>query len=294
MSRSLVVGAGYVGSQLLRRLSEGSQSGEVLGLRRSEDDSDPQIVGCDISDADSVRRLTNAHGRFDCIVHCASSGRGGLEAYRQVFLHGTQNLLDILSPDRFVFVSSTSVYPQLDGSVITEESESRGSRPTSEILCEAERLVLGSGGSVARLSGIYGPSRSVILKRFLLGEAKIDAGGLAANLQYGRLLNQIHRDDAASGLEQILFSECARGEVYNVSDRRPLTQVACYQALAERFGLPMPGTAEPDPERKRAWTHKAIDSSKLQALGWDPIYSDYITAIENDPELVPSIKDQVT
>jgi hypothetical protein len=52
-----------------------------------------------------------------------------------------RNLLDVLRPRFCVFTGSTSVYPQNDGSAVTEESRTGGT-PTGDVLLEAERLAL--------------------------------------------------------------------------------------------------------------------------------------------------------
>lgn len=288
--KTVVVGAGYVGGELLRQLEAAGR--QAVGVRRTASDG---FLAADVSSKDSLVALRDEVGKVGSIVHCASSGRGGVEAYRQVFLVGAQNLIEVFPTTRLVFVSSTSVYPQLDGSVVTETSEVRGSRPTSRLLVEAEALVLEAGGTVARLSGIYGPDRSVVLRRFLSGEATMDAGGLAEGLAGGRLLNQIHRDDAASGIAFLLDlpTDQTRGEAFNVSDCRPLFQAELYGTLAERFSLPMPGVTEPDANRKRAWTHKAVSSEKLRGQGWELCYPDYVTALEKDQRLIPSIQAQL-
>jgi SAM-dependent methyltransferase len=54
---------------------------------------------------------------------------------------------------------------------------------------EAEQIALDSGGSIARLSGIYGPGRSVLLKKFLSGEALLEEKASIAAL-FGPMLEQ--------------------------------------------------------------------------------------------------------
>ena len=66
---------------------------------------------------------------------------------------------------------------------------------------EAERIALDANGSVARLSGIYGPGRSYLLKRYLEGNSQID--GFSSDSS-GRWINQIHRDDAAQAIAHII------------------------------------------------------------------------------------------
>ena len=62
-------------------------------------------------------------GAFDAVIHCASSGGGDAEAYREIYLNGGRHLLETFPKARVLFTSSTSVYAQRDGSRVTEESE---------------------------------------------------------------------------------------------------------------------------------------------------------------------------
>ena len=274
--RVFVAGCGFVGLATARRLHDAGW--EVVGGTRSGTASEApfRIAACDLADLATLQPL----GKFDAVLHCASSSRGGAEAYRQVYLEGARNLLAAFRPAHFVFSSSTSVYAQTDGSIVTEESPAAPSRETGIILREAEDLVLQNGGCVARLAGLYGPGRSVLLRRFLTGEAVIEGDG-------ARVVNQIHRDDAASALVQLLENR-ATG-VYNVSDNSPLTQREVYSWLAGHFGKPVPPTGPVNTERKRGVTHKRVNNAKLRALGWSPRYPSFREAIANDPDLIQSL-----
>ena len=102
---------------------------------------------------------------------------------------GARHLLDAFRPRRTVYTGSTSVYAQTDGAWVDESSPAEPDRETGHILRETEAIVLAAhGGTVARLAGIYGPGRSVLLRKFLASEAVIEGDGL-------RWLNQIQRDD---------------------------------------------------------------------------------------------------
>src|SRR5260370_40960811 len=113
--------------------------------------------------------------------------------YRKVDLDGARNLLEVFPGSKLLFTSSTSVYAQRAGSWVTEESEAKPMRETSRILLETERMVLASGGTVARLAGIYGPGRPALLRKFLAGSATIDS-------ENDRFVNQGHRADIPSAL----------------------------------------------------------------------------------------------
>ncbi len=288
----LVVGCGYVGEQVADLLH--AQGSAVTGVTHSAESAVRlsqakryPVLACDVSDAAAVQRLAVAVTPApEAVLHCASSNRGGAEMYQRVFVEGCGHLSLQFPESHLVFTSSSSVYPQTDGSLVTEESDATPERETSRQLRLAEQAVLERGGCVARLAGIYGPGRSFVLKNFLAGAATIEG-----NDGDGRYLNQIHRGDAASALVH-LITERHTG-IFNVVDDVPMTQRECFAELARRFNRPMPPVSEPNAGRKRAWTHKRISNTKLRAIGWRPRFPSYFEALDHDPELVPSILAQL-
>jgi len=272
----LLLGHGYLGQAISREfLAAGWQ---VTAVSRHGDSSNPQWLElpCDLTSPSDVAALATRIFPPDLLIHCASSGRGGAEAYRAVYLDGCRHLLDAFPGVPLIFTSSTSVYAQTDGSEVTEESPAEPDRETGEILRETEDLVLAGGGLVARLAGIYGPGRSVLLKKFLTGEAIIEEDGQ-------RFLNQIHRDDAARALFHLSSSPLStlHSQLFNLSDSHPLTQLECYTGLANLFDRPLPPSGPRDLNRKRGWTHKRVSNAKLRATGWEPRFPCFLDAAED-------------
>lgn len=265
----LLVGHGYLGQAVQRVFAAADWHVTPVSLSGGEG-----ALACDIGDASSVADL-KAVAAPDFIIHCAASGRGGADAYRHVYVEGCRNLAHTFPGTPLMFTSSTSVYPQTDGSTVTEASPTDPDRETGMLLLEAERIVIDAGGTVARLSGIYGPGRSVILSKFLNGTAVIEEDGR-------RFLNQIHRDDAARALLH-LATGGHRG-VFNVCDSHPLSQGECYRALAALFARPMPPSGPRDLNRKRGWTHKIVSNGKLVSTGWQPEFPSFLDAARTLPE----------
>ena len=291
----LVIGCGYVGREVAKRLH--AQGEAVIGVTHSEESAaeiskaEPfQVHACDISNAEAVRQLSqilNAKSlNPQSLIHSASSNRGGPDSYRAVYLEGTRHLLAAFPGAHFLFTSSSSVYPQTDGELVTEESDATPDRETSRILRETEDLVLAHGGAVARLAGIYGPARSFVLKNFLEGTATIEG-----NHGHGRTLNQIHRADAATALAHLALQQSPG--IFNVADDQPMTQRDCFLELSRRFHRPLPPLSEPKLDRKRAWTNKRVANTRLRATGWTPRYPGYFHALDSDPALIPSILAQL-
>jgi len=280
--RLLIAGCGFLGQALAERwIADG---GEVIAVTRGGDLGTPvpyPVEACDLTSLDSVLDLARRVPPPDAIVHCASSGRQGAEMYGKIYLGGVIHLQRAFGGVPLLLTSSTSVYPQTGGENVTETSPAEPDRETGAILRQAEDATLKTGGIVARLGGLYGPGRSVILQRFLDGTAIIETG-------ISRYLNQIHRDDAAAALALLLRKrQEAAGEIYNVCDGHALTQRECYEQLAAHFQKPLPPEGSPNLDRKRGWTHKRIESAKLRALGWEPRYPTFMDAIRHDPDLAP-------
>lgn len=271
--RVLIAGCGYLG---LAAAAAFHRAGwKVTGCTHSEESAAAvraagyAALACDISDpAETAARLPRA---VDLVIHAASSGRGGADAYRRVYLAGATHLLSTLPGAHFIFTGSTSVYAQTGGEWVDESSSTAPDRETGRILLETESLILEKGGCIARLAGLYGPGRSVLLRRFFSGEAVLEAGGQ-------RWINQIHRDDAATAL--LSLAEAKAQGIFNVVDDTPQTQREIYEWLATHFQRPLPPEGPIDPNRKRGWTSKRVSNQKLRSLSWRPAYPSFRAAIQ--------------
>ena len=279
MSKVVIAGCGFTG-RATARLFAGA-GWEVVGVTHSAESAAAlgaekfRVVACDIADRAALATCGELRGA-DVVIHCASSGRGGVEQYRAVYLGGARALGEVLAPGLLVFTGSTSVYAQTDGGWVTESSAAEPERETGRVLRETEEWVVARHGLVARLAGIYGPGRSVLLRKFFAGEAVIEGDG-------AKWINQVHRDDIAAALVHLVTAK-ARG-VFNVSDNEPLAQRAVYEWLAQRFARPLPPEGPIDTNRKRGWTNKRVSNAKLRGLGWVARYPSFFAAVENDAGL---------
>src|SRR6266567_3127140 len=120
--RVLIVGCGYVGQALGVELVR--QDHEVFGLRRRQA-SAAELTAAGlkplVADITRPEELATLPAPFDWVVNTVSSTKGGVEEYRQVYLHGTRHLIEWLAPTllkKFIYTSSTSVYGQTDGSCV--------------------------------------------------------------------------------------------------------------------------------------------------------------------------------
>ncbi len=280
MPRILIAGCGYVG-QAAADLYHAAGWAVEGWTRSAESVATLSAKPYPIREVDISRRAKVAErtGTFDAVIHCASSSGGDAEMYRQVYLDGARNLLEMFSGSKLLFTSSTSVYAQRDASWVTEESETKPTRETTQILLETEALVLAHGGIIARLAGIYGPGRSVLLTKFVEGTAIIDA-------ENDRFVNQVHRDDIAAALFLLSGHELGGAGIYNVVDDQPILPSECYRWLAHRLNRPPPPIGKSKQQRKRGDSNKRVSNAKLRRSGWTPQYPTFAEAMEKS--ILPS------
>jgi len=267
--KTLIIGCGYIGLPLALRLQE--KGHDVIAWVHSTASaaslaqySFHRIITGSVADRnawDGVRE------QIDLVIHCASSGRGGEAAYEEVYLQGARMMGERQPRARKLFVSSTSVYGQTQGEIVTEESPTEPLAPTSRILCEAERAALTCGATVVRSAGIYGPGRTALLEKLRWGEAVIEGDG-------SRWMNHIHQRDLVAALSHLIEAG-APGEIYNAADDTPVTTRDYYAWCSEFLRLPMPPLGPLNTDRKRGLTNKRISNAKLRATGWKPIYPSF-------------------
>jgi len=267
--KTLIIGCGYIGLPLARRLQE--KGDDVIAWVRSAETAASlapyffhRIITGSVADPRAWDALYEQTG---LVIHCASSGRGGEAAYEEVYLQGARMLGERQPRARKIFVSSTSVYGQTDGEIVTEESPAEPSTATGLILREAERAALSCGATVARSAGIYGPDRTALLEKMRRGEAVIEGDG-------SRWMNLIHQRDLVATLVHLIDAG-APGEIYNVADDAPVTTRDYYAWCSEFLCKPMPPYGPVNTDRKRGLTNKRVSNAKLRATGWQPIYPSF-------------------
>ena len=262
-----VIGCGYVGMRVAVKLAK--QGHQVYGVRRfisdsaSFDSAGIIPLSIDITQPNQLHRIPDS---VRWIVNAVSSSRRGVDVYRKVYLEATQSLIHYLRHiqiQRYLHVSSTSVYGQTDGSQVDEDSERKPISSTSQILIEAENLLLRAHRQnlfptiIARVSGIYGPGRGYLFHQYLRNEATIDGNG-------SRFLNMIHVEDLARALIRTLEIGTP-GQAYNLTDSRPVTQREFLSWLATELETPLlpPASQKEQKQRKRPITSKRVSNQRL-------------------------------
>ena len=197
--RVLIAGCGYLGGALAGRLVTKGHS--VVAIRRSVGLSQQGVtwIAADLVDGSLPQEI----GNVDAMVYAVAADEYSDTAYERAYVIGVRNLISWMTRTSshslpFVFVSSTGVYGQDDGTWVDESSDTVPKAFNGSRLLEGEQLVLGacSRGIVVRFGGIYGPGRTRMIERVWSGEGEqsSDSG----------FINLIHRDDCAAVIEHLV------------------------------------------------------------------------------------------
>ena len=160
-----------------------------------------------------------------------------------------------------IFVSSTSVYPEL-GREVFEDEEAPPEKASGKALVIAERLLLDNPAfrtAVLRFGGLIGYDRKP--GRFISGRKGLAGGNSPVNL--------IHRDDCVMIIEKII-EKGVYGEIFNAcADLHPKRK-DYYTAQALKIGVPPPAFEDGGEP-----AFKIVRSDKLKTfLGYEFKYPD--------------------
>lgn len=261
--RALVFGCGYLGRRVVQHwLSDGQRVAAITRLaQRAEAWRSEGIepIVADVTDPASLAALPSA----ETVLYAVGFDRSAGMTMSRVYVEGLRAVLDALpaEPERFIYISSTGVYGQTDGSWVNEQSPCLPDRENGRVCLAAEQALaqhpLGRRAVVLRMAGLYGPGRLPNQKSLLAGEP-------IAAPQHG-YLNLIHVDDAA---RLVLAAErkATPPAMYVAADGQPPQRHEYYAELARLWGAPAPRFAPPppdDPAAQRAASNRRIDGSRI-------------------------------
>lgn len=249
--RVWVVGAGFLGSELLRLCRRRGAS--TLSIDKC---APADIAG----EAQDMSVLQRAVARMDpqVIFICTSTRGGDSESYRATYAKVTERVVRAASGARVVLCSTCSVYEEYEGREVTETSACPGTTEKMRAVMQAEASALAASGVVARLAALYGSGRCEIVRRFVQEGVELPGGR-------ERWVNYVHVSDAAKAL-MLLATSGTAGQVYNVCGETLQLRHLYAQLEAERLRRGAPPTFEPLSGRNRA--NMRVCASKIRTLGW--------------------------
>jgi len=277
-----IVGCGDIGIRTARLLIDTGHS--IVGIRRNVAVLPDWLesVSADVTRRQSLEFLSTED--FDVVIYCLAAAGFNESAYRSAYVSGVGNTLDALGSQiqagrlkRFIFVSSTSVYHQNDGSVVDETSPTSPAGFNGRIVLEGERLVREYAvGTVVRFSGIYGPDRTRMIERV--------KNNIRSDPQDTGYTNRIHVDDCAGVLAHVvnLTNHSAVESLYLASDSEPCTRIELETFLASELGIADsqtgPVSSQTDAKRsgaKRIAGSKRCSNERLLQSGYCFLHPDF-------------------
>jgi len=261
---ALIIGCGYLGQRIAKLWLDSGRT--VAALTRGNGDAlrtlGVQPLHGDVLDPQTLRELP----KVATVLYAVGLDRTAGRPMREVYVQGLANVLDSLpTPERFLYISSTSVHGQTDGSWVDETSPTEPLEDSGKVVRDAEAVLRAKlpMAMVLRFAGIYGPNR------FLRRAAMFESGEPITSNPEG-FLNLVHVADGARAVLEV-ETKGSPGETYLVADDEPVKRQDFYARLAELLRTHGPRFA---PSGK-VETNRRIANRKLRSLGWSPTFPSY-------------------
>lgn len=271
MAKVFIAGAGYVGTVAAALLA---RAGHEVDVGRRTPGEAPRSHAMDVLRPET---FPPALREADCVVYCVSADGFTHESYRDAYVEGLARVIAAAAKGaagRLVFVSSTGVFAQDDGSVVDEASPAEPQGFSGRIILEGEALLAAAPfeATAIRFSGIYGPGRDRLI-RMVRAHKPVPERSRAA------ITNRIHRDDCARALVH-LVERPALAPLYLGSDEAPTAKGEILDWIAARLGVDPPPPGEASDEAPQRGGNKRISSARLRGEGFRFLYPTYREGFE--------------
>lgn len=233
---------------------------------------DPDVVGDLVSDADWVINFA-AESHVDRSIE-------GAAPFVQTNVEGTQRLLDAAVDadiDRFLQISTDEVYGEIEEGVFTEEDPLNPRNPYAatkagaDLLVQSYHLTHGLPVLITRTSNNYGPRQhsEKLIPKFIqhASEGKsLPLYGDGSNVREWTYVT-----DNCRAL-RIVLEEGSIGEVYNIGSGEEYTNLEVTEHVLDAIGA-SEDLIEFVDDRSGHDQRYALDTSKIESLGWEPEWS---------------------
>lgn len=280
----LIAGCGYLGLRVARIWKHDAVA--TVAITRSSDraaefkDLGLQPLQLDLSNPPEQPALPES----DVVLWAVGLDRSAGVPRKQIWLDGLQWLIRNLpsAPRRFIYISSTSVYGQVDGEVVDEQTPTCPTTDGGQCCVEAEVLARNEFAArfpetqviVLRMAGIYGPDR--LLRRVEDLRTQTPLPG-----DPDHCLNLIHVDDAVRMVNYAATTDEVP-RLINVVNSGAVTRRDYYSRLAELVDAPPPvfGTVENSTGRQRGGNKQVTSRHELSSAA-EFQFNDVLAGLEN-------------
>jgi dTDP-glucose 4,6-dehydratase len=286
-------GAGFIGSNFVRRIIDGTYSGfssvtvldkltyagTLTNLSELPADSFEFVKG-DICDSELVGRLVNEH---DLVVNFAAESHvdrsiNGARDFVVTNVVGTQTLLDAVKSSNvqtYIQVSTDEVYgsiaqgswPETDP--LLPNSPYAASKASSDLVCRSYFKTHGMDIRVTRCSNNYGRNQfpEKVIPLFvtnLIDNKKVPIYGSGLNIR-----DWLHVDDHCLGI-YLALTKGKAGEIYNIGGGTELTNIDLTKKILGLLGRDASSVTYVE-DRKGHDLRYSVDITKISSeLGYEP------------------------
>ena len=293
-------GCGFIGSNFIHyalakypeyrvvNLDKLTYAGNPANLIDLADDGRYRFVEGDICDSATVGPLV---AEADIVVNFAAESHvdrsimGGAEFVKTNF-NGTYTLLDSAVEhgiERFHQISTDEVYGSIDEGAWTEEwplaprNPYSSTKASAELLVRAYHITHGLPVVTTRASNNIGPLQYPEKRVPLYITNAIDDLPLPVYGDGSQVRDHLYVEDHCSAIDLVLH-QGEIGEIYNVGGENDATGLEVAKVILKRLGKDE-SLLQFVTDRSGHDQRYALDSSKVQALGWQPA-SDFRVAME--------------
>lgn len=290
-------GAGFIGSNFVRRVIDGAYpgledaeivvldsltySGNLANLRPVSLSSRYSFVHGDIRDSsllDTVMPSIDAVVHFAAESHVDRSVRDA-KIFTETNVLGTQQVLDAAlrhNVSRFVHVSTDEVYGSIAEGSWTEEcllepnSPYSASKAGSDLIARSYHRTHGLHVSITRCSNNYGPYHfpEKVIPLFVTN--LIDGEHVPLYGEGNNIRDWLHVDDHTRGIAMVLLGGRA-GEIYNIGGGTELTNTELTQVLLDSTGRDW-SSVDRVRDRPGHDLRYSVDITKITSeLGYEPL-----------------------
>jgi len=288
-------GAGFIGSNFVRRIADGTYSGissliildkltyagSQINLASAEGFSGYRFVEGDICDSELVSSLISD---VDAVINFAAESHvdrsiSGSTDFVQTNIVGVQVLLDAVKNSgrkiRFLQVSTDEVYGSIKTGSWTEESPLLPNSPYSaskaggELLARAYNRTHGLDVLITRCSNNYGPNHfpEKLIPLFitnLIDGKKVPVYGDGKNIR-----DWLHVDDHCQGIFKALQSGKA-GEVYNIGGGQELSNLEITSFILKSMGANADSIEYVEDRKGHDFRYSVNCEKAKRELGYEP------------------------
>jgi len=286
-------GAGFIGSNFVRRILDGTLIGyssitvldnlTYAGNMENLPEGDFEFIRGDICDEKIIQTLV---GKNDAVVNFAAESHvdRSIEDPKSFFatnIQGVQNILDaVKSVDncRFLQISTDEVYGSVgvgssdENFALLPNSPYAASKASADLLIRSYFKTFGMNVVVTRSSNNYGPNQypekliPLFISNIIEGK-RLPIYGDGRNIR-----DWIHVDDNCKAVHQVLMSGTA-GEIYNIGGGNELSNLTIANMISNSMGFDS-SIFDFVQDRVGHDFRYSVDATKIKNdLGFEPVHS---------------------